>query len=128
MKTEKATVSYEVSKDKTVTREYDKLVFESADDVLEFFQKCGKTETKDGKQVTVYEGPTGVDLVESFKYGYDLKVKAQVRSALMSEAAGPDLALAKMAKDLVKLRATQGQTITEEAALAEVKKMFGAAS
>ena len=63
------------------------------------------------------------DVIANWWYGQDLKAKAEVRNAILSEAAGPEKAFEKAVKDFMKLREANGKPISEEKARAVVKLM-----
>lgn len=62
-------------------------------------------------------------VLSDYLYGFDLRRKAEVRNAILSEAAGPEKAFEKAVKDFMKLRETMGKPITEEKAREIVKLM-----
>lgn len=63
--------------------------------------------------------PEGLkELIENANYAINLKARAPVRQTLAAKVAGPDKAIEKAIKDMVKARAAMGKPITEEAARA----------
>lgn len=109
MKTETATVTYKVpGTDKEFSKEYSKVSFETAEDVLAHLQIPEKASV----------------VLDRLNYGYDLKVRAGVRNALITEVAGPETAIAKMAKSIIAVRASMGKVTTMERALELARKQM----
>jgi hypothetical protein len=108
MKTETKSVTVTIG-DKDYTKSYDRVSFETVDDIMAIFQDVDKTKK----------------FIETANYGTDLKIRAQIRADILNENQGPDKAIEKMAKEMVKARAAVGKVITLEAALAKVREMLG---
>ena len=56
---------------------------------------------------------TAKSVINDWHYGQDLRAKAEVRNAILTEVAGPEKTIEKLAKDLFKARAANGKPITE---------------
>jgi hypothetical protein len=108
MKTETKSVTVTIG-DKDHSKSYECISLETVDDVLSLMQDPDKAKT----------------LIANANYGADLKVRATVRAAILNENQGPDKAIEKMAKEMVKARAAVGKTISLEDALAKVRDMLG---
>lgn len=108
MKNVPAVVTVEIG-DKKFEKPYTKIVMETVEDMLALLQDEKKA----------------ADVIRDYNYGSDLKIKAQVRNALINESAGPDKALEQMIKQIVKQRAAVGKAVTEEQAKAIAKQILG---
>lgn len=97
----------ESNPDGEVTGKYTKKVYESVDDILAELQNEA----------------TAKEVLANVNYAVDLKLRAAVRLQIISSNEGPDKAIEKTAKDLVKMFTAMGKTITLEAAIARVKAM-----
>ncbi len=64
---------------------------------------------------------TAKSVINDWHYGQDLRAKAEVRNAILTEVAGPEKAIEKLAKDLFKARLANGKPITEEQSLVMAK-------
>ncbi len=54
------------------------------------------------------------ELLAAANYGYNLKARAKVSQQIKQENAGPENSINKMVKDMVKMFAAMGKTITED--------------
>lgn len=108
MKSEQQTVTVTLSEGNEKSKGYTRTSFETAEDVLGALS---------GAPDKVKE------LIANLNYGTDLKVRAAIRQEILNEFAGPDRAIDKLAKDLVKLYASMGQTITLEDATVKAKSL-----
>lgn len=99
MKNDQGTVTVSIG-DKEFSKGYTKKIYETADDVL--------GELQDEKALKT--------VIDNLNYATDLKLRAKVRADILSESAGPEKAVDKMVKDMVKMRAAVGKPITEEQA------------
>lgn len=92
---------------------YQRVSFETVEDVLSALQSGNESDRK--------------ALIQDLNYGRDLKVRQGIRQQILDKEAGPDKAIAKIAKDLVKLYAAMGKTITEEKAMGIARAQMAAA-
>lgn len=97
MKQETTTVTVSIG-DKEFSKTYEKIIYETVDDVLALLQ-----DEKKAKQA-----------IKDLNYGSDLKAKSEVRNAIISESAGPEKAFEKAVKEFMKLREANGNPVTEE--------------
>lgn len=95
--------------EKEFSKTYQQIVRSSVtvDDLLGLLQ-----DEKQAKQV-----------ISDWHYGQDLRAKAAVRNAILSENAGPEKAFEKSVKDFMKLRESLGKPISEDKAREIVKMM-----
>ena len=66
---------------------------------------------------------TQKEVIANWYYGQDLKAKAEVRNAILTEVAGPEKAFEKAVKDFMKLREANGKPVSEDRAREIVKLM-----
>ena len=97
MKNEQATVTVSIG-DKEFSKEYTKVIFENSEDVLTALQKDEK------------------EVVSLINYAKDLKLRANVRSQILTESAGPEKATNKAIEAFIKARAAVGKPVTEDEA------------
>jgi hypothetical protein len=95
---------------KEFSKTYVRNTAENIDDILKLLQ-----DEKSAKTV-----------ISAFNYGSDLKARAAVRAEILNESAGPEKALAKLAADIMKLRASIGKPVTQEKANALAKLQMDA--
>ena len=109
MKTETGTVSVKFdSKPEGITRAVSYSQLETQDDCLNMLQ------TPEGLK----------SLIAAANYGFNLKARSAVRQAILETEGGPDKAIDKMVKDLIKARQVVGKPITEGAAREMVLKFM----
>ena len=83
--------------------------------------KYSKLETADDVLGLLNDPKTLAELLGDVNYARNLGARSKVRQAIMSTEAGPDKAIEKAIKDMVKARAAVGKPITEE----QAKQMLG---
>lgn len=66
-------------------------------------------------------------VIDHYNYGHDLKLRAAIRTQLLDANAGPEKALAKLAGDIMKLRAAMGKPISEERAMEKARAEMASA-
>ena len=81
-----------------VTKDYQKIVMETSEDMLAELSRDEK------------------GTIELWNYAKDLKLRAAVRSQVLSEVAGPGKAIDKAVEAFMKARAAVGKPVTEEQA------------
>lgn len=82
---------------KEITREYTRVTYETADDVLSDLQD-----------------PEGLKNILRFvNAGREAIMRAALRNAIMSSEGGPERALDKLVKDIIKMRAAMGKPVSE---------------
>jgi hypothetical protein len=86
--------------EKEFSKTYQKVIYETVDDVLALLQDEKKA----------------AQAIKDLNYGSDLKAKSEVRNSILSENAGPEKAFEKSVKDFMKLREANGKPVTEEQA------------
>lgn len=104
MKNEKKTVTVKIG-DKDFTDTYDKSSYETREDLLTAIQ------TDDGLS----------KILADLNYGWDLKQRSVVRQRILDTQTGPEKAVEKLVKDLIKVYGTMGKTLSPEAAMKLVK-------
>lgn len=82
---------------KEITREYTRVTYETADDVLSELQ-----DPEDIKSILKYVNA-----------GRESTVRTALRNAIMQEEGGPERAFEKLVKDIIKMRAAMGKPVSE---------------
>lgn len=95
--------------ERIVEREVTYNEVENADDVLAILQNEDQAK----------------DFFKSANYGINLRARSIVSAAIKDTESGPEKAIEKMVKDMIKARAALGRPITEANAIAKVKEMLG---
>ena len=65
---------------------------------------------------------TAKSVINDWHYGQDLRAKAEVRQAILTEVAGPEKTIENLAKDLFKARAANGKPMSEAQSVQLAKK------
>lgn len=99
MKSETAAVTVTIG-EKEFSKEYTKKVYETAEDVLTALQADEKS------------------VISLINYATDLKLRANVRSQILNESAGPEKSINKAVEAFMKARAAVGKPIGEDEAKA----------
>lgn len=114
MKTENGKVTLVVGEGdakKEFTKDYQKVIFETAADIVGWLQDAEKAPS----------------VIAALNYGYDLKQRAKVRQQLESTSAGPEKALEKLIKNIQAARTALGKPeLPYEKALEKAKAMLAA--
>ena len=100
MRTEKGTVEVNIGS-KKFSRDYDKRIFETFDDVLTEAQKGSKSQQ---------------DLIDHINYSVDLGLRVPVRAAIVANEGAVAQAFEKQVRDLMKVRAAAAKPVTEDQA------------